>query len=90
MPTPAAMVSFRTQVSPVLGRSCFACHVSGRELPEFIRADGSADLTRVRSILTRIVSQIESGRMPRGSVAKVSTPELALLKAWQGAGAPDN
>ena len=84
------MVSFRTQVSPVLWRSCFACHVSGRELPEFIRADGSADLTRVRSILTRIVSQIESGRMPRGSVAKVSTPELALLKAWQGAGAPDN
>jgi hypothetical protein len=65
-----------------------ACHNPGKQknIDFSTQANG---YTTVKAALSKVVSQISSGGMPRGR-AKWTAAELALLKAWQAEGAPNN
>jgi hypothetical protein len=65
----------------------YGCHVPANRGIDFsTQASGYAS---VKANLSRVVSEISSGGMPRGR-PKWSATDLALLKAWQAEGAPNN
>ena len=65
-----------------------ACHNPGtqRGIDFSTQAKGYAS---AKAALSQIISQLSSGGMPRG-LPKWTTAELALVKAWQAEGAPNN
>ncbi|MEB3327683.1 MAG: cytochrome c [Candidatus Sericytochromatia bacterium] len=84
-------VSFRVQVAPVLKASCAGCHAPGGSArPTFLGADGAPVHAATAANAGRIVTSVESGRMPKGSTPKLTAAQVADLKAWQAAGTPDN
>jgi predicted CXXCH cytochrome family protein len=78
-------------VAPILKSSCAGCHAPGGSArPTFLGADGAPVHKDVAGNVARIVTSVESGRMPKGGAPKLTAAQVATLKAWQAAGAPDN
>jgi len=93
-PDPGAPpVSFRTQVAPVVARSCVECHVRDAEEPALFGQDGDVSLAAVRANIARILTEVRSGRMPRSgntSPPRLTAQQIAQLESWRAAGMPDN
>ena len=92
-PASTAPVTFRLAIAPVITRSCAGCHnPGGSGSSKFVcfNAAGEVDHTGLKAGLAESIRQIETGRMPRGSNPRLSAQELATLKSWQAAGAPNN
>ena len=89
----SATASFKTQVAPVLMRSCVECHVVNAEFPTLFDKDGAVSWAAARSNITRILDEVRSGRMPRKgntNPPKLTAQQIADLEAWRTAGTPDN
>ena len=86
----AAVVSFVSQVAPILLSKCGNCHVGQRKgnfnLATFKNLDNSAMIAYGVADESRFIEVIESGEMPPNN-RKVSKAELAVLKEWVNAGA---
>jgi mono/diheme cytochrome c family protein len=90
----ATSVSFVRQVAPLLLDKCGGCHVQKSEgelsMATFaaLKKGSSAGVVYLPrdSQGSRLIELIEAGDMPRGD-GKISTQELATLKAWISAGA---
>jgi mono/diheme cytochrome c family protein len=92
-PTSAEPITFRLAIAPVITRSCAGCHnPGGSGSSKFVcfNAAGEVDHAGLKAGVTEAIRSIESGRMPRGTNPRLSSQELAALKSWQTAGAPNN
>lgn len=91
-PTQARTVSFASDVTPLLKSRCAMCHTEGRggagDVKMFNTA-GAVQHGEISGKIGRMVSAVESGRMPL-SGPKLNADEIKLLKDWQAAGAPNN
>ncbi|MEB3329264.1 MAG: cytochrome c [Candidatus Sericytochromatia bacterium] len=91
-PADAAAVSFKADVAPLLASRCMGCHTPGgrgsRAVVVFDDAGQVAHAT-LAGKANAVVRAVESGRMPpRGP--KFTEAELAVLRGWRDAGAPNN
>jgi cytochrome c5 len=85
-----ATPSFQKDVLPLLKNNCASCHNAGRlfaPLPMFEK-DGTPRTEAISGNIDRIVSAIESGRMPPRKPGSISPDQTAMLKAWAAAGTP--
>lgn len=89
-PAGLASVSFRADVAPVLERRCAGCHKPDGTPPALLDAAGRARYDVLRVAIDDVVRTIRDGRMPPGAPTTVTADELATLRAWRAAGAPDN
>ncbi len=86
-------VSFSKDVLPIFTANCTGCHASGNAT-EGIALDTYANVTAGRAIVTgnadssRIVREIQSGRMPPGG--KLSSADIQTIVDWINQGAKDN
>jgi mono/diheme cytochrome c family protein len=86
-----AQVSFQNDVAPILTRSCAGCHSPGKPGVGNLAVFDAAGKVRSDTIvagIASVISQTESGRMPRGGRPKLSADEVALLKRWRTEGLP--
>lgn len=86
----AAVVSFKSDVAPILVAKCGNCHVN-RNRGDFSAATFAAlnDSTTIAFGIpqdSRLIEVIENGEMPKGGL-KVEPNELELLKRWIKQGA---
>jgi len=84
-----AKVSFRTDVAPILARSCAGCHAPGKSAVGDLAVFDAAGKVRSDTIvdgINGVISEVESGSMPRGGRTMLSTAEVALLKRWRTEG----
>jgi hypothetical protein len=92
----AATVSFETDIWPIFNGQCAPCHVSVNLGSQNIGADDKdAALDDAVRVQAKIVSDLESGRMPTsclngapGTTGCVSVADLDLIKAWVEDGTP--
>ncbi|MBM3258510.1 MAG: cytochrome c [Candidatus Sericytochromatia bacterium] len=85
-----AAPSFQKDVLPLLKNNCASCHNAGRlfaPLPMFEK-DGTPRTEAISGNIDRIVTAIESGRMPPRKPGSISPDQIAMLKAWAAAGTP--
>jgi mono/diheme cytochrome c family protein len=86
-----AKVSFRTDVAPILARSCAGCHAPGKQAVGDLAVFDAAGKVRSDTIvdgIASVIAETESGSMPRGGRPKLSAAEVALLKRWRTEGLP--
>lgn len=91
--TAPVAVSFKADVAPVLSRSCAGCHSAGGSAAgswTAFDAAGQASHAGVTGQLARVISNVSTGRMPKGAAPKLSPAEVDTLKRWEAAGAPNN
>lgn len=80
-------VTFTKHIAPIFTNQCAICHFTGGQSPELI------DYTTIKTqadggrIKARVLDQLPSP-MPQGG--SLTQPELALVKCWLDAGAPNN
>lgn len=82
--------SFQKDVVPLLKNNCASCHNAGRlfaPLPMFEK-DGTPRTETISGNIDRLVSAIESGRMPPRKPGSITPDQIAMLKAWAAAGTP--
>ncbi|MDB5097344.1 MAG: hypothetical protein JWM80_1765 [Cyanobacteria bacterium RYN_339] len=85
----AATVAFQ-DVVPILRSHCATCHVTGGIGPfAMFDAGGTPQYGTVKDHLAAMIGAIKSGKMPLGNPGSVPANEVALLEAWQAAGAPE-
>lgn len=85
--------SFARDVVPVLRRHCIGCHAPGGPVTEhswWFDAEGQPIYASISSHADQMITMIEAGEMPQGKPGTVTDEELATLKAWARAGAPDS
>jgi len=90
---PTETISFRTQVAPVIERSCAGCHAVGGSNARdavYMDASGRATYANVRGGIALALREIESGHMPPRAGVAVSTEERLRIKAWVAQGSKDN
>jgi hypothetical protein len=66
-------------VKPIIDVTCISCHNVSNKRGEYY------DYNTVKNSVAKIISEIASGSMPKGS-AKLSTAELNVIKQWQADG----
>lgn len=86
-----ATVSYSLSVSPLLDRHCRRCHnanlfLGGTDLEDFSELKRRAKTGQLLGVICHAPG---FSRMPRDS-AKLSDCDIALLKQWVDAGAPNN
>lgn len=89
--TSTAAVSFKTDVQPLLASSCAGCHAAGQDGANdlVLFKSGAVDYSAASGSISKIVRETQRGDMPKGR-ARLTTDQLAVLQAWQAAGAPNN
>jgi hypothetical protein len=96
VPAPSVTpVTFTSDIRSLLVDNCGRCHASGG-LPAFASANASTAFNVAVSERNAIVREITAGDMPAdtcnggapGTAGCVSTADLALIRAWIAAGAP--
>lgn len=90
---PAAAVSFKTDVTPVLTQHCAACHTAGRggaAAVEMFSAAGEAQHAKIAPAIANMIAAVKAGRMPKGKPGSVPEAQIKTLENWQSAGAPNN
>lgn len=90
---PTSMVSFKTNVEPILKQRCAACHTvggGGAGSVEMFSAAGAAQHAKIKPAIGQMIDAIRKGRMPRNAPGSVPEAEIKTLEAWQAAGAPNN
>jgi uncharacterized membrane protein len=73
-PVPSAVLNFSTVYSQVIGPKCVGCH------------SGYSKYTTVKSEISKIKSNVQSGSMPRNS--SLTTQQYNTIINWINAGAP--
>jgi uncharacterized membrane protein len=88
--SPGAKVVAFQDVVPILKSHCATCHVTGGIGPfAMFDAAGAPQYATVRDHLGGMIDAIKTGKMPLGNPGSVPANEIALLEAWQAAGAPE-
>ncbi|MEB3220614.1 MAG: cytochrome c [Candidatus Sericytochromatia bacterium] len=91
-PADAKVVSFKADVAPLMAARCMGCHTPGGRGSRAVVVFDDAGQVAHASIAAKadtVVRAVESGRMPpRGP--KFTEAELAVLRGWRDAGAPNN
>jgi mono/diheme cytochrome c family protein len=91
-PADATAVSFKANVTPLLASRCMGCHTPGGRGSRAVVVFDDAGQVAHASVAAKadaVVRAVESGRMPpRGP--KFTEAELAVLRGWRDAGAPNN
>lgn len=89
--TPPDLVTYSQHISPLLTNNCRTCHnaailTGGVNLEDFAEVKRRADSKQLFGVVNH-----EPGyaKMPKDG-AKLSECNIALLKAWVDAGAPNN
>ena len=85
------VVSFTTQVAPVIKSNCFSCHNNTFRLGN-ISLDGYDNISQVASSgkLIKVISHAPgSPAMPQGA-AKLDDCTISLIKKWIDIGNPQN
>lgn len=99
----AQVVSFSSQVAPILAARCGTCHATGTtaEADAFVRGTSSCGGPRIvaSNAMTSLIFQKISGtqtcgaQMPLGCTPGTSclpTVQVELIRDWLNAGAPNN
>ena len=91
-PVANAAPSFKTDVAPLLAQTCAGCHAKGKD-GEFdlllFDSTGQVSYSAARASAGSIVRQVSSGAMPKTG-AKLTTAQIALIRAWQASGSLNN
>jgi mono/diheme cytochrome c family protein len=88
----SGVTSFKSNVAPLLTSKCVSCHTpAGRGARDMVFQDaaGQTDYAQTKAGIDRIISSVESGKMPQGGPA-LTTAEIGTLVAWQKDGMPNN
>jgi hypothetical protein len=96
-PAPSGELSFEADVWPIFNSKCGGCHVSqslgGQNIGSEDLEEALADAKRIED---RVLSDLESGRMPLGCGQPpggggtcVSEDDFEAIEAWYEAGAPE-
>jgi len=105
-PPPVATVSFSADIQPLFASRCAPCHAGNRETSGVNLASHANTLASIgtqygeatvrpgdadgSSLIDKIEADPQFGsRMPQGQ-APLSDAEIAQVRAWIDAGAPDN
>lgn len=79
----AAAISYTNQIVPIINNACLGCH-----------NPGSGDLSNHASVQAyatsgNLYNRVSTGNMPQGG-PKLSDCDIAKIKKWADAGAPNN
>lgn len=82
-----AIVTYFVDVKPILERHCVECHTYGADLDlsSFPFVGGGGDSARITDRMLRRVSSTPVS-MPPGNRPKLSSQEIATLRAWRDGG----
>ena len=89
---PAAAVSFKTDVAPLLTSSCAGCHApngDGAQDQLLFDGSGNVDYDHVKSGINKIIRETSEGAMPKGRT-RLTAAQIGVLQAWANAGTPNN
>ncbi|QIL76314.1 MULTISPECIES: c-type cytochrome [Hymenobacter] len=89
--TPPDLVTYTQHISPLLTKNCRTCHnaailTGGVNLEDFAEIKRRADTGQLVGVVSHAPGYAQ---MPKDG-AKLSDCDIALLKAWVTAGAPNN
>lgn len=91
-PTPK-VVSFSSDVVPILTQHCAQCHKAGgigSGAVTMFSETGSPQYTAIKAEIASMIQAIEAGQMPLGEPGSVPDAQVNTLDAWRDAGAPNN
>jgi mono/diheme cytochrome c family protein len=89
LPPIVGAVGFSADVVPVLREHCIACHVTGGIGPfAMFDASHTPQYGTIKSHIDAMIAAIQANRMPLGKPGTVRADQVAILLAWQAAGAP--
>lgn len=85
----AAAISYSAQIVPIINNYCINCHGAGQTSPDLSTYSGvqSAAQTNLYSSVSWDGNSIP---MPQGSSSRIPVCNLAEIRLWIAAGAPNN
>lgn len=87
----SASLSFQADVVPIVRQHCAACHSAGGPGASKVLmfdASGTAQAAQLQGQIGPMIAAVNAGRMPLGQPNSVPASQMAVLTAWQTAGAP--
>ncbi|MBA3663583.1 MAG: cytochrome c [Bacteroidetes bacterium] len=82
------VISYSAQVAPLLNANCNNCHNTGGTAPNLSNYNGVLNSAQ-NTLYSSVAWDGNASNMPKG-LSKMSDCDVAIIKKWVFAGAPNN